>query len=55
MQGFSTDRRHYNKMVADMQRLDQVLREVTTGVENSEREEQRAGILEAKRLKDPEP
>ncbi|VDZ79700.1 paraquat-inducible protein B [Salmonella bongori] len=44
MQGFQPGSAAYNKMVADMQRLDQVLRELQPVAEDVEREEQRAGI-----------
>ncbi len=54
MQGFQPGSAAYNKMVADMQRLDQVLRELQP-VLKTLNEKSNALVFEAKDKKDPEP
>ncbi|TKK23238.1 paraquat-inducible protein B [Enterobacter cancerogenus] len=54
MQGFQPGSAAYNKMVADMQRLDQVLRELLP-VLKTLNEKSNALVFEAKDKKDPEP
>ncbi len=54
MQGFQPGSAAYNKMVADMQRLDQVLRELQP-VLKTLNEKSNALVFEAKGKKDPEP
>ena len=54
MQGFQPGSAAYNKMVADMQRLDQVLRELQP-VLKTLNEKSNALVFEAKNKKDPEP
>lgn len=54
MQGFQPGSAAYNKMVADMQRLDQVLRELQP-VLKTLNEKSNALVFEAKSKKDPEP
>ncbi|HBL9999134.1 TPA: intermembrane transport protein PqiB [Salmonella enterica subsp. enterica serovar Kodjovi] len=54
MQGFQPRSAAYNKMVADMQRLDQVLRELQP-VLKTLNEKSNALVFEAKDKKDPEP
>ncbi|HFK5718677.1 TPA: intermembrane transport protein PqiB [Enterobacter asburiae] len=54
MQGFQPGSAAYNKMVADMQRLDQVLRELQP-VLKTLNEKSNALLFEAKDKKDPEP
>lgn len=54
MQGFQPGSAAYNKMVADMQRLDQVLRELQP-VLKTLNEKSNALVFEAKTKKDPEP
>lgn len=54
MKGFQPGSMAYNKMVADMQRLDQVLREVQP-VLKTLNEKSNALVFEAKNKKDPEP
>jgi paraquat-inducible protein B len=54
MQGFQPGSAAYNKMVADMQRLDQVLRELQP-VLKTLNDKSNALIFEAKDKKDPEP
>ena len=54
MQGFQPGSAAYNKMVADMQRLDQVLRELQP-VLKTLNDKSNALVFEAKDKKDPEP
>ncbi|WP_024553986.1 intermembrane transport protein PqiB [Franconibacter helveticus 513] len=54
MQGFQPGSAAYNKMVADMQRLDQVLRELQP-VLRTLNEKSNALVFEAKNKKDPQP
>ncbi|WP_312948904.1 intermembrane transport protein PqiB [Superficieibacter sp.] len=54
MQGFQPGSAAYNKMVADMQRLDQVLRELQP-VLKTLNDKSNALVFEAKSKKDPEP
>jgi len=54
MQGFQPGSAAYNKMVADMQRLDQVLRELQP-VLKTLNTKSNALVFEAKDKKDPEP
>ena len=54
MQGFQPGSAAYNQMVADMQRLDQVLRELQP-VLKTLNEKSNALVFEAKNKKDPEP
>lgn len=54
MQGFQPGSAAYNKMVADMQRLDQVLRELQP-VLRTINEKSNALVFEAKNKKDPQP
>ena len=54
MQGFQPGSAAYNKMVADMQRLDQVLRELQP-VLKTLNDKSNALVFEAKDKKDPQP
>ncbi|EOG5435859.1 paraquat-inducible protein B, partial [Cronobacter sakazakii] len=54
MQGFQPGSAAYNKMVADMQRLDQVLRELQP-VLRTLNEKSNALVFESKEKKDPQP